>query len=106
MHFENFTINSSYAKVLLGVAIDSNLSFSENGSHSYATANRKLHALSRVSKYISLEKRMKSFIISQCRYCSLIWMTHSRGLNNKVDYIYKRALRIVYKVFTTSFEGV
>ena len=52
---ENFTIRSSYAKVLLGVTIDSNLSFSEHATHLCATANLKLHALSRVSKYISLK---------------------------------------------------
>ena len=66
-NIENFTIRSSYAEVILGVTIDSNLSFSEHVTYLCATANRKLHALSRVSKYISLKKRrilMKSFIIS------------------------------------------
>ena len=91
------------------MTIDSNLSFSEHVTYLCATANRKLHALSRVSKYISLKKRrilMKSFIISQFGYCPLIWMTHNRGLNNKINHIHERALRIVYKDFSTSFEGL
>ena len=74
-----------------------------------ATASRKLYALSRVSKYISLKKRrilMKSFIISQFSYCSLICMTHSRVFNNKINHIHKRALRIVCKDFSTPFEGL
>ena len=74
-----------------------------------ATSNRKLHALSRVSKYISLNKRrilMKSFIIFQFSYCPLICMTHSRGFNNKINHIHERALRIVYKDFSTPFEGL
>ena len=78
-------------------------------THLRATANRKLHVLSRVSKYISLKKRrilMKSFIISQFSYCPLIWMTHNRGLNNKINHIHERALRIVYKEFSKSFEGL
>ena len=42
---ENFTIRSSYAEVLLGVTIDSNLSYSEHVTYLCATANHKLHAL-------------------------------------------------------------
>ena len=77
-NIENFTIKSSYAEVLLGVTIDSNLSFSEHVIYLCASANRKLHTLSRVSKYISLKKcriLMKSFIIVKFSYCPLIWMT-------------------------------
>ena len=47
---------------------------------------------------------MKSFIIFRLSYCLLIWMIHSRGLNNKINHIHKQALRIVYKDFSTSFE--
>ena len=55
INIENFTIKSSYAEVLLGVTIDSNLNFIEHVTYRYATANRKLHALSRFPKYISLK---------------------------------------------------
>ena len=47
---------------------------------------------------------MKSFIIYQLSYCPLIWMTYSRWLNNKINHIHERALRIVYKDFSTPFE--
>ena len=49
---------------------------------------------------------MKSFIISQFSYCPLIWMTHSRGLNNKISHIHEKALRIIYKDFSMPFEGL
>ena len=39
---------------------------------------------------------MKSFIESQFRYCPLIWMFHIRGLNNKINRIHEKALRITY----------
>ena len=87
----------------------SNLRFSKHVTYLCATSNRKLHALSRVSKYISLNKRrilMKSFIISQFSYYPLVCMTHSRGFNNKINHIHERALRIVYKDFSTPFEGL
>ena len=37
---------------------------------------------------------MKSFTKSQFAYCPLIWMLHSRGLNNKIKRIHKRVLRM------------
>ena len=89
--------------------IDNTLSFNEYVTCLCVTGNRKLHALSRVSKYISLKTRhvlMRSFIISQFSFCSLIWMTYSKGLNNEANNIHERALRIVYKDFSPSFEGL
>ena len=38
---------------------------------------------------------MKTFIISQLSYCRLIWVFHSRNLNNKINQIHERALRLV-----------
>ena len=40
---------------------------------------------------------MKAFITSQFSYCPLIWMFHSRSLNNKINRIHERALRLVYQ---------
>ena len=47
---------------------------------------------------------MKSFIESQFGYCPLVWMFHSRSLNNRINHIHERALRIVYKNYYSSFE--
>ena len=49
---------------------------------------------------------MNSFIISQFSYCPLIWMTHSRGFNNKFYHINETVQRIVYKDFSASLEGL
>ena len=71
--------------------------------------NRKLHVLSRVSKYMTLNKcriLMRSFIISQFNYCPLIWMIENRGLNDKINRIQERALRIVYDDYIFSFEDL
>ena len=40
---------------------------------------------------------MKAFITSQFSYCPLIWMFHSRNLNNKINQIHERTLRLVYQ---------
>ena len=47
---------------------------------------------------------MKAFIESQFNCFPLIWMLHSRTLNNKINRIYERALRIVYSEYNSSFN--
>ena len=40
---------------------------------------------------------MKAFITSQFNYCPLIWMLLYMQLNNRINKIHERALRLVYK---------
>ena len=49
---------------------------------------------------------MKAFIESQFGYCPLVWMFHSRSLNNKINRIHKRALRITYNDKSSSFQNL
>ena len=70
-------------------------------------ANKKLYALMRVSKLMTHEKlRMlvAAFIESQFNYSPLLWMFHSKALNNKINKIHKRALQLVYKDKSLTFE--
>ena len=96
-------------QILLGVTIDSNLSFSKHVNNLCKKASAKLNALARISHFMDLPKRkiiMKSFITSQFSYCPLIWMFHSRVLNNKINAIHERALRITYKDGTSTFQDL
>ena len=47
---------------------------------------------------------MKTMIHSQFNYCPLTWMFHSRILNNKINKLHDRALRLVYKNDNSTFE--
>ena len=47
---------------------------------------------------------MKVFIFSQFGYCPLIWMFHSRTLNNKINRLHEQALRLVYQDHNLTFE--
>ena len=47
---------------------------------------------------------MNAFIISQFNYCPLVWMCHNRGINDKINNLHYRALRIVYNDQTSTFE--
>ena len=60
-------------------------------------AGRKLTALGRSSRFLPFNKHrllMKSFIESQFSYCPLLWMFHDRDLNNKINRLYERTLRM------------
>ena len=49
---------------------------------------------------------MNVFFKSQFSYCSLSWMFHSATLNNKINRLHKRCLRIIYNDNTASFTDV
>ena len=88
-------IGSSSIK-LLGITIDNKLNFNEHKTKICKKANQKLHALARIAKYLNTDKLkiiMKSFIESQFNYCPLV----CRMLNNKINKLQERALKIVYK---------
>ena len=106
-NIDNNLIESEKEQVLLGVTIDSNLSFEKHINNICKKASHKLNALARISGYMNIHKRrtiMKSFITSQFGYCPLVWMFHSRRLNNKINSIHERALRITYGDNVSTFQ--
>lgn len=102
-------IQTSTKEVLLGITIDKDLKFDDHVNSLCRKACQKLNALARLAPYTNVEKRriiMKAFIESQFGYCPLVWMFHSRGLNNKINRIHERALRITYNDHSSSFEDM
>ena len=92
---------------LLGVTVHNKLSFEPHLNLVCKKVSQKLHGLARVSKFISKKKLriiMKAVIMSQLSYCPLVWMCHSRKLNNKINKLYERALRLVYGDRQSTFE--
>ena len=47
---------------------------------------------------------MRSFVMSQFSCCPLIWMCHSRKINNQIEKLHERALRLVYNDKSSSFR--
>ena len=94
---------------LLGVIIDNKLNFEEHVNSLCNKANKKLTALIRLVKFLSFEKKrnlLKAFIESQFKYCPLIWMFHSRNLNNKINHLHERGLRLIYNTLRNNTEYV
>ena len=101
------SIKTSTKETLLEILINSELSFDQHISSICSTDSKKLHALGRIATFMSFNKRrtlMKAFIESQFNYCPLIWMFHSRTMNNKINRIHERALRLVYSDHVSSFD--
>ena len=49
---------------------------------------------------------MNTFFRSQFSYCPLVWMCHSRTLNNEINTLHERCLRIVYNDKLSSFQNL
>ena len=62
-------------------------------------ASQKINALARIAPYIGICKRrtlMNAFFKPQFNCCPLIRLCCGRSLNNKIDRLHERSLRIVY----------
>ena len=89
-----------------GVKVDHKLNFNEHVSLLFKRASHKLNALCRIASCMTFVQRrlfLNSFITSYFFYCSIVWMFHSRKLNERINHIRETALRIVYKNFKSLF---
>ena len=94
-------------KKLLGVEIDRTLSFDQHIISLCKKAGNKLSVLARLSNFMCTNNKtvlMKAFIESQFGYCPLIWMFHSKGVNNKIKHLHERSLGIIFEDNIRSFE--
>ena len=108
-YFGQALVESSAAEKLLRIHIDSNLTFDEYISSICNKVSKTINVLNRLVNYMSFDERcmvMRAFIESQFNYCPVIWMFHSRTLNNKNNYLHERALRVVYSDCKSSFCGL
>ena len=88
MNVGNEVIECENSVKLLGITIDTKLDFSKHVSTLCRKASQELHALARISNFMSHDKLrllMKAFIESQFGYCPLLCMFHSRTLNNRIN---------------------
>ena len=99
---DNSYIESEDEQVVLGITIDSNLTFENHINSICKKASQKLNVLARIAPYMNIQKRkaiMKSF-----SNWPLIWMFLIRRLNNKINSTHERDLRITYQDNTSTFQ--
>ena len=93
----------------VGVNLEGRLNFDFHVNTLLRKASKKYHALARVCNYIKKKKKnknknkkkrrilMNAFITLQFSYYPLVWMSHSRNMNKRINKIHEKALRLVYK---------
>ena len=82
-NINEFESESNKKEKLLGISIDTTLSFGHHIISLCKKASRKLHMLARITHYMDCEKQrflMKAFLTSQFNYCPLILMFHNTAL--------------------------
>ena len=70
-------------------------------------ASRKLNTFARIPCSLKIEQRkllLNAFITSQFSYAPVVWMFCNRKLNNHINRIHERALKIVYRNHNSTFE--
>ena len=97
IQISDIKVTSESRVKLLGIHMDNRLNFDYHVSQLGKKASKKLHVLARIFKYVETSKRsvlVNSFITSQFSYCPLIWMFHSRRMEQRTNKIHERALRL------------
>ena len=92
-------INKSNAVELLGITIDSILTFNEHISNLCSNASYKLYALRRIRKYVTQDQAKllyNAFINSQFSHVPIIWMFCRKNQYLKIYKIHHTALKVVF----------
>ena len=91
----------------MGIKIDNKLTFEEHVKRLCKKASQKVSAVARISSLMRFEQRKRIvnlFITSHFSHNPLVWMFHSRRLNNRIDHIHERALKIIYQGYNSSLK--
>ena len=92
---------------LLGIHIDSELSFNEQVRNVCKKASRQINVIMRLSKLLDTDVKLtmyRSFIFSNFNYCPAIWLMCSQANMKKLEKLNCRALRFVYDDYVSSYE--
>ena len=92
---------------LLGIHFGNKLTFEPHVISLCRKASQKLNAFARIACSLKFEQRkllFNAFITSQFSYVPVVWMFHNRKLNNHINCIHERALRIAYQDHNSAFN--
>ena len=92
----NKKLSNTCSENFLGIKIDNKLTFEEHVEGLCKKVRQKFSAVARILSLMRFEQRKRIvnlFITSHFSYCPLVWMFHSRRLNNCTDHIHEWALK-------------
>ena len=107
INVNNAVIESKSVVKLLGINIDSTLSFNNHISEIFTKAGRKMNVLARLSHILDYQTKMllfNAFIISQFNFCPVAWHYCNRGDMIKMEKVQYRSLKYVHCDFKSSYS--
>ena len=90
----------------LGANIDNSLKFETHVKEICKKVNQKV-AFGRLRPYLGEQKSkllLNSVVMSNFSYCPLIWLFCSKVANIEINRTHKRALRVLYRDYESTFE--
>ena len=91
----------------LGVTSDSMLNFNKHVQAICKTASNKVRTFSRIAPNFEYDKNVmlyNSFVLSNFKYYTIIWMFNGKSSNNEINRIHKCALRGLLDDYGSTFE--
>ena len=88
----------------LGVIIDRKLNFNKYVTNLCDKASKKIQSLARIFEYIHQTQKqllINAYFTSEFRYSFLVWMNHSRTLNNRINELNKTTLSLACTTFSS-----
>ena len=84
---------------LLGITLDKNFNFKSHIENICCKANNKIKVLFQIQNFLALEQAKvlaEAYILSNFRYCPLVWMFCGRRSYNLIMKTHYRCLRAIY----------
>jgi hypothetical protein len=103
----NTVIKSSDHVKLLGVTIDRKLNFDTHISELCKKASRQVNVLKRLSNMLTLNVKLailNSFVLSNFKYCPIVWHFCKRRKMRMIEKVHERALRTIYGNINLSYS--
>ena len=107
MSFDEKAIKSSYTVELLRITLEKNINFKRHIQNICRKANNKTKAFLGMRKFLNLEQAQvlaEACILSNFRYCPLIWMFCGKMSDNVIVKTHYRTIRAIYDTQTRSYE--
>jgi len=107
VHIDGKDITNCRELKLLGVTVDSDLTFKSHIREICKKASNKIGVISRLKNLISTKTKLhiyKYAILPNLTYCHTVWHFCTKTDRNKLERIQERALRIVFKEKAATYD--
>ena len=98
INFHNTKVESQLSINVLGVTLDTNLSFQTHATETATKANKIVYLLSKLKKYMNVEDSLKTYKIlirPILEYCSAIYLDATQKVTETIEKVQNKAIRII-----------